>query len=96
MTGAKQNHDTEEMRRAVKLREQRSDRWKREGERPTWMNLSMVGALGWLIVIPALLGVAIGRWLDGMLGTGITFTGALIFIGVGIGGYLAWQRMSKE
>jgi hypothetical protein len=30
------------------------------------------------------------------LGTGITFTGALIVLGVAFGGYLAWNRMHKE
>lgn len=86
----------EEMRRAVRLREKRSDRWKKEGERSLWQNLSMVGALGWLIVIPTLLGVFLGRWLDGLLDTGILFSGALIFLGILAGGYLAWQRANKE
>jgi ATP synthase protein I len=84
------------MKRAVQLRESRSRRWAEEGERPLWKNLSMVGALGWLIVIPTLLGVLAGRWLDGVLGTGTLFTGALIFIGVVIGGVLAWQRINSE
>jgi ATP synthase protein I len=89
------NHEADEMRRAVDLRRQRSDRWREEGERPLWLNLSMIGALGWLIVVPTLLGVLIGRWLDAWLGTGITFTGALIFVGVAFGGYLAWHRMTR-
>jgi ATP synthase protein I len=84
------------MRRAVRLREQRSERWKREGERPIWKNLSMIGALGWLIVTPTLVGVLIGRWLDRIFETGIFFSGALIFLGIVIGGYLAWQRINKE
>ena len=36
--------------RAVRLREARRQRWEEEGERPLWRNLSMVGALGWLVV----------------------------------------------
>jgi len=84
------------MHRAVRLRERREDRWKREGERSLWQNLSMVGALGWLIVTPILLGVVLGRWLDRTFGTGIFFSGALIFLGVALGSYLAWQRIRKE
>lgn len=89
------NEEHKKMRRAVRLREERAERWKKEGERSLWQNLSMVGALGWLIVTPTLLGVLLGRWLDGMFGTGILFSGALIFLGVTIGSYLAWQRVSK-
>ena len=89
-----QGHD--KMQRAVRLREQRRKRWKQEGERSLWQNLSMVGALGWLIVTPTLLGVLIGRWLDGLFETGIFFSGALIFLGITMGCYLAWQRVNKE
>jgi ATP synthase protein I len=85
-----------ELRRAVELREARSDRWKAEGERQLWRNLSLFGALGWLIVIPTLIGVAVGRWLDGEFQTGIVFTGACIVLGVSAGCYLAWKRMNQE
>ncbi len=84
------------MHRAVRVREQRSERWKKEGERPVWRNLSMIGALGWLIVTPTLLGVFIGRWLDQTLDRGIFFTGSLIFLGLVFGCYFAWQKVSKE
>jgi len=89
-----QGHD--KMQRAVRLREQRRKRWKKEGERSLWQNLSMVGALGWLIVTPTLLGVLVGRWLDSTFETGIFFSGALIFLGIALGSYLAWQRVTKE
>lgn len=96
MTVSRENHGHKEMRRAVELRERRSERWKEEGERSIWQNLSMIGALGWLIVIPTLLGVLIGRWLDHTFDTGIMFSGALIFLGIVLGSYLAWQRIEKE
>ncbi len=89
-----QGHD--EMQKAVGLRDRRRKQWKKEGERSLWKNLSMVGALGWLIVTPTLLGVLIGRWLDGLFETGIFFSGALVFLGITLGCYLAWQRVSKE
>ena len=91
-----QDPNDQEMERAIKLRRERRDLWQREGERPLWKNLAMIGALGWLIVIPTLLGVFVGRYLDLRFGTGIFWSGALIFIGVSLGGYLAWQRISKN
>ncbi len=96
MTSSHRNRGHKEMRRAVRLRKQRSEKWQREGERPVWRNLSMIGALGWLIVTPTLLGVLLGRWLDRVFETGILFSGALILLGVVIGSYLAWQRINKE
>ena len=90
------NEGQKKMQRAVELRERRSARWREEGERSLWQNMSMIGALGWLVVTPTLLGVLIGRWLDSRFATGIFFSGALIFLGVTVGCYLAWQRIRKE
>lgn len=89
-----ENH--EEMQDAIRRRQMRRDAWEKEGERPLWKNLSMVGALGWLIVVPALIGVFAGRWLDRVFATGVTFSGALTFVGVALGFYLAWKRMNEE
>lgn len=86
----------EEMLKAIQTREYRSRKWKEEGERPVWKNLSMIGALGWLIVLPILLGVFTGRWLDNALGTGVIFSGALTFAGACFGLGLAWQRMNEK
>lgn len=91
------NHNgRDEMLRVIRTSESRRKKWREEGERPLWKNLSMVGALGWLIVVPTLLGVFIGRWLDGKLGTGVTFSGALTFAGACCGFFLAWQRMNEK
>jgi ATP synthase protein I len=96
MSEANRNEGHRKMHRAVRLQEERKEKWQREGERSIWQNVSMIGALGWLIVVPTLLGVLIGRWLDGIFETGILFSGALIFLGIASGCYLAWQRISKE
>lgn len=85
-----------ELQRAVRLRQEREDRRKREGERPFWRNLAMIGALGWLIVVPPLAGAFAGHWLDGLAGTGILFSGGLIVLGAAAGFYLAWKRMHQE
>ncbi len=81
---------------AVRVRERRRTSWQRSGERPLWRNLSMIGALGWLIVLPILLGILLGRWLDERLDSGIFWSGALIMLGAAVGGYLAWQRMGQD
>lgn len=85
-----------ELSKAVQHRKRRDDEWARSGERPLWRNLSMIGALGWLIVVPTLLGALAGGWLDRKLGSGIFWSGALIMVGAAIGGILAWQRVRSE
>ena len=96
MNGAANHNGESKLHRAIDLRSRRRERSQEEGERPLWRNLSMVGALGWLIVTPALAGVFIGRWLDRIFNSAFMFTGALIFVGIVLGSYLAWQRIRKE
>lgn len=95
MTGQPNTSERKEMLDAVHTRRKRRDEWKRHGEQPLWATLSMVGAFGWLIVVPTLLGAFAGRWLDRTLETGITFSGALIFVGLCLGAWLVWQRIDK-
>jgi ATP synthase protein I len=81
---------------AVRKRHERRARWHREGERSTGQNLAMIGALGWTIVTPTLIGIFAGRWLDRAFGTGVFWTLGLLFLGLVIGCTLAWRRMHRE
>jgi ATP synthase protein I len=82
--------------KAVQRRRERVELWKREGERSLGENLAMIGSLGWLIVIPALIGVFAGRWLDRTFDSGIFWTLGLLVLGVAAGSAMAWQRMFHE
>ncbi len=55
--------------------------------------LGQIGVLGWTIVVPTLLGLALGRWLDHEFATGIFFSAPLIIIGVIFGFWSAWKWM---
>jgi ATP synthase protein I len=77
----------------IERRRAERHRWQREGERPLAQNLAMIGALGWLIVLPTLGGIFAGQWLDRREGTGLTFTAAFLVVGLALGAGLAWQRM---
>lgn len=78
---------------AVRLREGRRARWKQEGERSIGQNLAMIGAVGWSIVVPTLMGIFAGRWLDRHFGSGIFWTLGLLVAGLAVGCTLAWQRI---
>lgn len=94
MSGIPPNHET--LRRRVRAHRDRKEFWEREGERSLAQNLAMIGALGWLIVLPTLAGVFLGRWLDEIAGTGIMWTAALLFVGVVAGCGMAWRRIHHD
>jgi len=86
----------EPLDKAVKTRQERRARWQREGERSIGQNLAMIGALGWTIVTPTLIGIFAGRWLDEKLGSGIFWTLGLLMLGLALGCTLAWKRIYRE
>ncbi|HVZ10004.1 AtpZ/AtpI family protein [Rhodopila sp.] len=55
--------------------------------------LGQIGVLGWAIVIPTLLALLLGHWLDRIFGTRVFFSAPLIMIGAGIGLWSAWKWM---
>ena len=94
MTGEPENH--ERLDRAVRLREERRNRWQREGERSLGQNLAMIGTIGWTIVIPTLIGIFAGRWLDRQFSAGIFWTLGLLTAGLTLGCWMAWTRIRGE
>lgn len=86
----------ERLDEVVKLRRGRRERWQREGERSIGRNLAMIGALGWTIVTPILIGIFAGRWLDRSFASGIFWTLGLLVAGLAAGCWLAWKRIYRE
>jgi len=58
--------------------------------------LGQIGVLGWAVIIPTLLFLVLGRWLDRTLGTGIFFSAPLLMIGAAIGLWSAWRWMHRQ
>ncbi|WOJ91334.1 AtpZ/AtpI family protein [Methylocapsa polymorpha] len=96
MTQEPEPERPERLAEAVKQRRERREQWRREGERSIGQNLAMIGALGWTIVTPTLIGVFAGRWLDRTFSSGIFWTLGLLVAGLAIGCALAWQRIYHE
>lgn len=78
---------------AVKARRKRRAGWKETSERSVGQNLAMIGTLGLTIVIPTLIGVFVGRWLDHSFGSGVHWTLGLLFAGLAAGCWLAWTKI---
>lgn len=61
-----------------------------------WFGLGMMGVIGWSVVIPTLLCVALGIWLDNHHPGKHSWTLMLLVIGLAIGCFTAWHWVLKE
>jgi ATP synthase protein I len=61
-----------------------------------WRGLGLVGSVGWMVVLPTLLGAFLGRWIDRRSGTGIFWTLSLLLVGLALGCISAWRHVHQE
>ena len=59
-------------------------------------SFALFGIVGWSIVTPTILATWLGRWLDVVYDTGMTFTLPFIVLGITIGSLNAWKFVEKE
>ena len=69
---------------------------QRHSERTIWFGLGMMGLIGWSVVVPTLLGAALGIWLDRAYPGRQSWTLTLLFLGLIIGCVNAWHWVAKE
>jgi len=79
----------------VRLRGARHQRWLRDGEPSVGRRLAQIGVLGWMIVLPMLLGMFAGRWLDGRFDSSVFWTAPLLLAGLALGCWSAWRWMQS-
>lgn len=61
-----------------------------------WFGLGMIGLIGWSVVVPTLLGAALGLWLDKHHSGTHSWTLALLVAGLAIGCMNAWHWVARE
>lgn len=61
------------------------------GNRTFWQSLSVLGSVGWPIVMATVGGALAGRWLDARWSTGIRFTLMLLVGGAIVGAAIVWH-----
>jgi ATP synthase protein I len=81
---------------AVRRQRERQRRWLHEGEPSLARFIGQIGVLGWIIVVPTLIGLFIGRWLDHKFGSGIFWSAPLLLIGVVVGCWSGWRWMHSQ
>jgi ATP synthase protein I len=68
----------------------------RRSEQGVWFGLGMMGLIGWSVVVPTLIGAAIGLWLDNRQPGRHSWTPALLVAGLSIGCLTAWYWVANE
>ena len=81
---------------ASRLAAERDEMRRKDAEPSLGRRLGQIGVLGWAIVLPALAGLFLGRWLDRTYSTGVFFSAPMVMIGAGVGFWLAWKWMSRQ
>lgn len=66
------------------------------GSPTVWFGLGMMGLVGWSVVVPTLLGAALGLWLDERHTSQHSWTLALLVAGLTLGCVNAWHWISRE
>lgn len=68
----------------------------RRRRRSVWLGLAASGLVGWSIVVPLLLGIALGRWLDRNFPANHSWTLSLLVAGLCLGCWNAWRWITEE
>ncbi|MFT3721405.1 AtpZ/AtpI family protein [Pseudorhodoferax sp.] len=84
------------LEQAARTEAERTRRGAEDPEPSLGARLGQIGILGWMVVVPALLGLFLGRWLDHRFSTGIFFSAPLLLVGAGVGFWSAWKWMHRN
>ena len=85
-----------EFSREVRAKAERKLKARRNSAHGVWFGLGMMGLIGWSVVVPTLLGAALGIWLDNRHPGSHSWTLMLLVIGLIIGCWNAWHWVAKE
>ncbi len=69
---------------------------QRQRNQSIWFGVSLFGLVGWSVVTPTLMGVALGIWIDTQWPSRFSWTLMLLFMGLTLGCLNAWQWVSRE
>lgn len=82
--------------RVVRAKAARKLQARRNSAQGVWFGLGMMGLVGWSVVVPTLLGAALGIWLDHRHPARISWTLTWLIFGLVIGCLNAWHWVSQE
>ncbi len=94
MSDEKQNTNNS-FEKVVGDKEERKLQAQRE-KKSVWAGLGLFGMIGWSIVVPTILGAALGMWLDKHYKNDFSWTLSLLVAGLMLGCLIAWNWVQKE
>ena len=80
----------------IGLKASRKLKARRNPSPGVWFGLGMMGLIGWSVVVPTLLGAALGIWLDKHHPGNHPWTLALLVAGLTLGCLNAWRWVANE
>ena len=80
----------------IKRKEKRKLRAQRKKGQGIWFGLGLFGVIGWSVMLPTLIGIAIGIWADRKWPSQISWTLIFLFMGIVLGCLNAWYWVEKE
>lgn len=86
----------EGLKREVGRKAERKLRARREGDRGIWFGLGTMGMVGWAVMLPTVLGLAVGIWLDARSDGTVSWTLTGLVLGVALGCLNAWYWIRRE
>ncbi|MBI1173387.1 F0F1 ATP synthase subunit [bacterium] len=81
---------------AVSRKAARKIKARRGGAPGVWFGLGVMGLVGWSVAVPALLGAALGGWIDRNHPGAHPWTLALLMAGLTIGCFIAWHWVARQ
>lgn len=91
---ARRNHAA--FSRRIDDKAQRKLKARQHATQTIWHGLGMMGLVGWSVVIPTVLGTALGIWIDRHYPGRHSWTLMLLLLGLVLGCVNAWHWVAKE
>lgn len=86
----------DEFEARVRRQRERIEQGRREKGITFWRYVGLIGAVGWGVVAPMVLGIVLGRLIDQKAEMEYEWTLGLLVLGLAVGCYNAWRMVTKE
>ena len=80
----------------IEKKEKRKLRAKGKKYQAIWFGMGLFGVIGWSVMIPTVVGIAVGIWADRRWPGQISWTLTFLFAGIILGCLNAWYWVEKE
>ena len=80
----------------IEKKEKRKLRAQKKKGQAVWFGLGLFGVIGWSVMVPTLIGIAVGIWADRRWPGQISWTLTFLFAGIILGCLNAWYWIQKE